>query len=260
MITSYGQFAYVYDELMADMPYAEWLRFAREGWARFGQPKRVVDLGCGTGSLAIPLASAGYQVTGIDLSADMLAVAHQKLEQSISGSRLLRDGRLRLSQQDMRQWEMPEQVDSVISFCDCLNYLVEDGDIEQAFQQTYAALKPGGSFLFDVHHPRQFEAYMAEQPFIYDEDDVSYIWVCDYEPERQEIEHQLTIFARAEGAAGEQELFQRFEETHIQRSYSPAWITEQLFAAGFREVHAYSDFTWDAPTEVTSRLFFVALK
>jgi SAM-dependent methyltransferase len=260
MMQSYEQFAYVYDELMADMPYTEWLRFARQGWDTYGKPKSIVDLGCGTGSLAIPLASEGYRVTGIDLSSDMLAVAHQKLDQSPAGSRLLREGRIRLVQQDMREWKIPDEVDSVISFCDCLNYLVEDGDLEQAFQRTYAALKPGGSFLFDVHHPRQFEKYVAEQPFIYDEENISYIWVCDYEPSLHEIEHQLTIFARAEGQSGGQDLFQRFEEIHVQRAYDPEWITSQLHAVGFTSVHTFGDFTWNQPTDETSRLFYIALK
>lgn len=55
--------------------------FAETAWERLGKPKTVAELGCGTGSLTIPLAEAGYHMTGIDLSSDMLAVARQKMEE-----------------------------------------------------------------------------------------------------------------------------------------------------------------------------------
>lgn len=257
---SYKQFAYVYDELMEDMPYSEWLGFARLGWEKFGKPRTVVDLGCGTGTLAIPLVQEGFHVTGIDLSADMLSVARRKLELFPVGSRWMREGNIRWIQQDMRDWELPEPADSVISFCDCLNYLLDESDVARTFERTLQGLKPGGSFMFDVHHPRQFERYETEQPFIYDEDNISYIWTCDLDAERHEIEHRLTIFARAEETAKSEELFYRFEETHIQRAYEPQWLLAQLHEAGFSEVHIFGDFIWEPPTEETSRLFFVAIK
>lgn len=59
---SYEQIAYTYDRLMEEMPYSEWLSFAKEGWRRYGlKPATLADLGCGTGSLAIPLALEGIQ-------------------------------------------------------------------------------------------------------------------------------------------------------------------------------------------------------
>src|SRR5690606_41329030 len=67
----------------------------------------------------------------------------------------------------------------LFSFCDCLNYLLEEDDIRRAFRQTYNGLREGGIFMFDVHSPAQVLAYAEEQPFIYNDDDVAYIWTCD---------------------------------------------------------------------------------
>ncbi|MBW7461394.1 class I SAM-dependent methyltransferase, partial [Paenibacillus sepulcri] len=114
---AYRQFATVYDRLMEDMPYSDWLRFARECWDRYGIPQTVVDLGCGTGSLAIPLARSGFQVFGIDLSADMLSIGRSKLDESPQQAIRSSAGAIRWLQQDMCSWELPEQVDAVISFC-----------------------------------------------------------------------------------------------------------------------------------------------
>src|SRR5690606_20887114 len=178
---AYKQFASVYDRLMEDMPYAEWLRFARQIWEKRNMPETVVDLGCGTGSIAIPLAKSGFRVFGIDLSADMLTIARSKWDDNMgrgpSGA-----GSIRWLQQDMRDWELPEAVDTVLSFCDCINYLLEERDVEAAFRRTWRGLKEGGVFLFDVHAPRQLERYAEEQPFTLDERDVAYIWTSEYTP------------------------------------------------------------------------------
>ncbi|WP_340022066.1 class I SAM-dependent methyltransferase [Paenibacillus sp. FSL K6-1096] len=256
-MSSYGKFAYVYDALMADMPYPAWLDFAETAWSRYGKPRTVAELGCGTGSLTLPLAAAGYHMTGIDLSSDMLSVARRKLEEQPQGRRFLREGSVQWVQQNMKEWELPEPVDAVISFCDCLNYVLEEPDIRSVFSSTYAGLKEGGTFLFDVHHPNTLIRYEEEQPFVLDEPDISYIWTCELDVPRREIEHHLSIFAREEGR---QDVYRRFEEIHTQRAYDPEWMKQELLAAGFREVSVYADFEWVEADDSAQRLFYVAVK
>ncbi|SDM87038.1 Methyltransferase domain-containing protein [Paenibacillus sp. yr247] len=252
---SYEKFAYTYDRLMNSMPYDEWLRFVKESFERFGmQPSTVVDLGCGTGNLTIPLALEGYQMTGIDLSEDMLAVAEQK---SNEHNGQLRGGTIRWVQQDLREWDLGEQVDAALSFCDSLNYLLEEEDIVDAFRQTFEGLKPGGLFLFDVHTPEQLFAYAESQPFFLNEDDVAYIWTSELDEERVQIEHDLTIFVKDSSG---RDTFRRIDETHQQRAYSLQWLGQMLLAAGFTQVHMAADFTWEQPTLLTERAFFVAKK
>jgi SAM-dependent methyltransferase len=260
---SYRQFAAVYDRLMEEMPYSEWMSFARRCWDKYGVPKSVVDLGCGTGNMAIPLARSGFNVFGIDLSSEMLSVALSKWDERPATRSRGEAGTVRWLQQDMRDWDLPEPADAVISFCDCLNYLTEPEDVTATFRQTYAGLAPGGLFLFDVHAPKQLERYAEEQPFVYDEKDIAYLWTCDYDPERKEIEHSLTFFIQEETTAksgGGGSLYSRFLESHVQRAYDPDWIAEQLESAGFELLHRCADFTWDKPNEDSERLFYVARK
>ncbi|MBB3108943.1 SAM-dependent methyltransferase [Paenibacillus phyllosphaerae] len=255
---AYQQFATVYDRLMEDMPYPQWLQFAQDCWERLGMPKTIADLGAGTGSIAIPLAQKGHEVYAIDLAADMLTIGRAKWESQPQRALRAEGGSLHWLEQDMREWELPKQVDAVISFCDCLNYLTEPEDVVETFQATWEGLAPGGTFLFDVHAKRQLERYAAEQPFVFDEQDVAYIWVSDYDEEREEIEHHLTIFAR-EGQHGGAK-YTRFEEVHVQRAYDPRWLEAQLRKAGFSHIELYADFTFDAPNPQSERLFFVCVK
>jgi len=239
------------------MPYAEWMLFARWCFGQYGMPRSIVDLGCGTGNIAIPLAKSGFEVFGIDLSADMLAIARSKWDEPPVRNQ---GNSIRWLQQDMRDWELPHPVDAVISFCDCLNYLTEEADVVQTFRQTYAGLTPGGLFLFDVHAPRTLERYAEDQPFIYNEKDIAYLWSSEYDAVTQSIRHDITFFVREDGATQSSGLYRRFEESHTQRAYDPQWLAEQLAAAGFELLHRCADFDWSPPKEDSERLFFVARK
>jgi SAM-dependent methyltransferase len=270
---AYGQFAYIYDRLMEDMPYAQWLRFIRQCWEAYGKPETVADLGCGTGNLAIPLAQSGLRVIGIDLSEHMLAVARDKAERKQSTFPFARGGEIVWAQMDMREWEPAEPVDSVISCCDCLNYLREAEELADAFRCTYAALRPGGTFIFDMHTQHQLKTYADMQPFVLNDDEIAYIWTSELDEERCEIEHELSIFVKESmwesagserrskpkaGIAGERYI--RIDETHVQRAYPLDQLEALLKEAGFRFVRQYADFTRREPTERTERAFFVCRK
>lgn len=79
-MASYNDFAYVYDSLMhSDVDYEKLADYIENIFAMYDiSPDLVCDLACGTGNVTIPLAKRGYDMTGIDLSEDMLNVARQK--------------------------------------------------------------------------------------------------------------------------------------------------------------------------------------
>ena len=138
---SYRPLAAYHDLLMAHVDYEEWVAYVLD---RLGLPQRVpvdsesgdeppalLDLACGTGTIAVALAQRGYRVIGVDRSEEMLAVAEEKARRA--GVDLF------LICQDMRSFELAEQVDAALSLFDSLNYLVEEGDLTRALTQTAAA-------------------------------------------------------------------------------------------------------------------------
>ena len=76
---AYNEFAYFYDEFNEDADYQALFRAVKEQLYSHGiQDGIVVDLGCGTGDLTLMLSQAGYDMIGVDLSEEMLAVLREK--------------------------------------------------------------------------------------------------------------------------------------------------------------------------------------
>ncbi|GAX89224.1 class I SAM-dependent DNA methyltransferase [Effusibacillus lacus] len=248
----YGEFAVFYDRLMQDAPYDEWMRIFIETVNRHlpgtGGPRsqlKVADLGCGTGTLSILLLEQGFQVFAVDLSEEMLAQAQAKLSHPTPF--------LRFFQQDLRSVRLPEKVDYAVSFCDSLNYLLEESDLRQAFHSIRHQLKPGGFFLFDMHTPYKLREELGHQTFYDIREDVAYIWQSRLDSEKCQVEYDVTFFAQVQ-----EDLYRRFHETHWQRAYSREAIEGLLHEAGFTSVECGADFHWVEPGEKASRYFFLA--
>ena len=77
MYDGYRAIATAYDRLNADVDYIAWSEFLEACFDKFlpARPRIVLDLACGTGRMTFPLADRGYDMIGIDGSADMLAEA-----------------------------------------------------------------------------------------------------------------------------------------------------------------------------------------
>jgi SAM-dependent methyltransferase len=111
--------------------------------ARTGGP--VLELGCGTGSVLIPIAERGIACKGIDLSSDMLALARAKFEsQGFTAS---------LHLGDMADFDLHERFGLVFVASNSLTHLHATGDIVDCFRAVRRHLVPGGRFAFDVFNP-----------------------------------------------------------------------------------------------------------
>jgi SAM-dependent methyltransferase len=107
----------------------------------------VVELGVGTGRIALPVALAGVPVIGVDSSAGMLDVCRRRGE--AAGVDHLLD--LRLG--DLRDPPVPERVRLVISPFRALLHMETDAERERALAAAFRLLEPGGRFVFDVFAP-----------------------------------------------------------------------------------------------------------
>jgi ubiquinone/menaquinone biosynthesis C-methylase UbiE len=107
----------------------------------------VVELGVGTGRIAVPVAGAGVPVIGVDSSSGMLAVCRRRAE--AAGVVRLLD--LRLG--DMRDPPVDERVRLVTSPFRALLHLETDADRRAVLAAAFRLIEPGGRFVFDVFAP-----------------------------------------------------------------------------------------------------------
>ena len=246
---TYERFAYVYDELMKDAPYEKWLMILTAKLEQYGiGGRKVLDLACGTGEITVELAQHGFEVTGVDLSDEMLLVANEKaVKLGLS---------IPLFQQNMAELEGLGQFDCVTIFCDSLNYLRDEEDIVKTFSRVHEHLKDGGLFMFDIHSLYKMEEVFSDHTFAVNGEEVSYIWDCFPGEEPYSVEHDLSFFVRDE----ESGLYDRFDELHYQRTYPVEQYKKWLEQAGFTVSEILADLEEAPLVTETERILFVASK
>ena len=245
---AYTDFAGVYDTFMDDTPYEEWCAFLIEVLKEFHIEKELVlDLGCGTGTLTGMLASAGYDMIGVDSSGEMLNIALEKKESAGYGEELL------YLCQDMREFELYGTVKAVISVCDSLNYLLEEEDLLETFQLVNNYLDPGGIFIFDFNTVYKYEQVIGDTTIAENREECSFIWENYYHGKEQINEYDLTVFVQEEDG-----LFRKFTETHYQRGYTLLQMESLLKKAGMTFVRALDADTRGEVRTESERIYVIA--
>lgn len=242
----YDQFAFIYDALMSDIPYesyAEWV----QTHAPASQGKKLVDIGCGTGVLSVQFAKAGYDVIGLDLSESMLTIAQNRsLENNTSISFIC---------QSMAEMDGIDGIDVAVIAIDSLNYLESLEEVESTFQQISDALVPGGQLFFDVHSLYKMDSIYPDGPFTYEDEQVAYIWHTEQGEADHSIYHDITFFVR-----GDSGFYERFEESHYQRTYSLETYVNLLEKLGFSSVSVSTSIFEVQQEDNIERFFIHAVK
>ncbi|XRG77182.1 class I SAM-dependent methyltransferase [Rossellomorea sp. GAMAL-10_SWC] len=245
---TYNRFAYLYDQLMNDVPYERWVQFLKDAFQKYEmlQPS-ILDIGCGTGTLPISLAKLNYSISGVDLSEEMLSVAMAKAE--------IEKVNIPFFQQNMVELEGFDQLDCVTIFCDSLNYLETEDQVKQTFIRVNESLKDNGLFLFDVHSPYKIEEIFGEETFFIDDAELSLVWSCTQGEHPLSVEHDLVFFMKEEN----RDLYERFEEYHNQRTFPINTYKSLLNQTGFEVKEIIADFD-EVVDDTSERIFFITMK
>ena len=138
---AYTEFAQVYDRFMDNVPYEAWCEGISKILTEHGISEGLVlDLGCGTGTMTRLLRQKGYDMIGVDASAEMLEIARNHPDEGIL-----------YLQQDMREFELYGTVAAVVCVCDSLNYLLEEEDLAEVFSLVHNYLDQNGVFIIDMN-------------------------------------------------------------------------------------------------------------
>ncbi len=243
---AYTDFAQVYDELMDETPYCAWCKETVGRLREHGiSDGLILELGCGTGTFTGLLAEAGYDMIGVDISAEMLDRARRKKEEN--GADIL------YLLQDMREFELYGTVRAVVCCCDSLNYLTDPEDVVRCFRLVNNYLDPGGLFLFDFNTVRKYRDVIGNTVIAENRPDCSFIWENAYDEKSRMNEYDLTLFIReADGR------YRRHIETHYQRGYDLVQMRELLEEAGLVFEEACDGYTRRAANAQSERIVVLA--
>ncbi len=246
-MSSYHALAASYDGLMTDVRYQKRAQYLERLFRKSAIPVHsVLDLACGTGTIACLLAQRGYQVTATDGAEEMLTQAAAKASQLDTPPLFLH--------QTMPRLRLLEKVDAAVSTVDSLNYLTRAKDLQETFCRVYSYLKPGGRLIFDVNTPYKLER-MDGQLYT-DETEESYcVWRTFFSPRTQICTYQVDLFRLQSDGTWERD----FEE-HRERAWSETELRAALAEAGFEKVVLWGDLKQSPPAADEDRWIFCCEK
>lgn len=246
MEESYKVFASVYDMMQYDVPYSLWIEKLTEKIKSYNPAARsVLELACGTGTIALGLSQNGFYVEGCDLSEDMLTMAQEKA--------FAAQKNIKFIMQDMKTLEMRRTYDTVVCMCDGMNYITESEDLAQVFAHVERHLNPGGIFLFDLSTQYKLKEVIGCETFAETFEEGAYIWENQYDEDREILEFWLTLFVK------EGDLYDRAEEYHKQRSYDVETL-KKLMPNGFEWLEIIDGDDFDDLTDTSQRMCMILRK
>ena len=243
-MSQYHQLASAYDALTRDVNYSAFADYIEWQFSRkSGGVKLALDLCCGTGTLTHLLAERGYEMMGVDVSIDMLAEASAKDSTAEVPPVFLC--------QSIERLDLYGTIDACVSTLDSINYITEPRLLQIGFERAHLFLEPGGLFLFDVNRPETLQS-MDGQVYLDETEDTYCVWRGSFEDDL--LCFDMDLFRR------EGKHWQRYEEQHIQRAYTPETLEQMLRQAGFVAVEQFGNLKREAAGGDDSRIFFAAWK
>lgn len=184
-------------------------------------PAYLLDLCCGTGHLAADLCRRGYQVVGLDGSAEMLHYAHLNAP----------DVEFLLA--DARSFSLSQPVQAIISTSDSLNHILSLDELQQVFENVFYNLVPLGYFIFDFNLEERYQADTWNGSLTGSVTD-DYAWAAGrlYQDGLGQV--HLTIFK-----AVQDDLWRRTDQCLIGRSQTIPDLEDRLRQVGFTGIEWY---------------------
>lgn len=247
---SYGVFSDFYDALTDNVEYAVLSKTICSLLARHGLNRGLLlDLGCGTGTLSVLLAQAGYEVIGADISPDMLSVAQEKA--FAAGQDIL------FLCQDMTRLDLYGTLDAAVCTLDALNHLPSRAAVEEALRRVALFLNPGGVFIFDTNTLYKHREVLGNNTFVYDTDEVYCVWQNELRADGRTVDITLDFFAPASDDAP---IYERASEAFSECAYSDAEWDEMLKTAGFTVLGKFDGYSENPLTDKSERAVYAVRK
>lgn len=240
-VKPYAKLAAIYDHVMRHVQYRQWSDFVLENARRHGcKPKKILELACGTGTVARELFIKDYPVFCMDLCYGMLQTAQKKS-----------DAALPLVQADMRALPFRGRFDLVLCLYDSINYLMAQPEIHELLCAVRRLLAPPGLFIFDICTEYNSRKYFMDYTDQESGPDFHYERRSRFLAGEQVQVNEFKLFLLERGK------MQKYEERHQQRIYQHEDIAALIKNTGLYTFKAFDGFSFNPPHARSTRIHYV---
>lgn len=241
----YSDLAPFYDSLNGEVDFEKWADYFEHQFKTYGKIsiREVLDLGCGTGRMTFTLHKRGYDMVGLDLCEEMLAIAYENATNVKDGNKIL------WLCQDMTDFELYGTVDAVVSCLDCLNHLPDIASLRKCLLLVHNYLVPNGLFLFDMNTPYKFREVYGNNAYILEDEGV----VCAWQNETEGNKTTFYINLFCEDIDGK---YIRFDSEQTETCYTYDQLTALFRETGFALECVHADIHETPVTETAERWHF----
>ena len=242
----YNFFANFYDEFSVNVEYEKRARYFDELINEYGKGRGILlDLACGTGTLAFEMEKLGYDVIGTDLSEEMLDEAIKKKIELGSNAIFLN--------QDMTNLDMFGTVSSTICSLDSINHLDSLEKVEKTFEKVSLFTEPGGVFIFDVNTEYKHMEVLGDNAFVFENEDCFLAWQNEAEEDKSVNIYLDFFIPEGEGYSRESEFIKEY-------FYSDEQLKSALEKAGLELCEVFDDLSKNEPDQKSERKIFISRK
>ncbi len=243
---SYRYLAGHYDILNSEVDYAGWSEFIDGVFKehKIARDAIILDAGCGTANITVRLAQKGYDMIGVDISPEMLALARKRAQDG--------DVDILFICRDMSEIELYGTVSGAISCLDSVNYLDSASKLDSFLSLMHNYIEKGGVLLFDVNTKEKFERVYKDNHYILEDEGVLCAWQNSYSPKSRLCTFYLSIFEEERDG-----LYRRYDEVQRQRYYPTSTIKRLLQKNGFEIEDIVSDFDKNKAQKQDLRHFYI---
>ncbi|MFX1486422.1 MAG: class I SAM-dependent methyltransferase [Promethearchaeota archaeon] len=245
----YKEFAWAYDLIVSDLALVRCNFLERMFSQRGVQPgSKILDAGCGTGNYSIELARRGYDVTGIDISSELIFLAEKKKKLS-SLSLAFREGNI---------LELPSfsRFDGILCR-GVLNDVIDDTSRREVFLSFASSLRKSGTLILDVREWESTAARKRKEPLFEKsintkEGKITFQSITRLDKETRQMLIKERFRIERDGSA------ETSEYDFIMKCWTKSELDDYLINAGFGSIDYFGEYDFEKPLGTTERIVAAA--
>lgn len=243
----YNSFASFYDAFTKNVEYKKRADYICRLFKKYGKtPTLLLDAACGTGSFSVEFARRGMSVIGVDISSDMLSVANdKKAEENLD---------VLLINSSLAELDLYGTVDGAVCLLDSLNHITCYRELQRSIARISLFLEPEALFVFDVNTEYKHSEVLANNTFVFEDENVYCVWQNKYNPSKRVTDITLDFFENVE------DKYYRYSEQFSERAYTAEELEKALKKAGLEILAVLGENTFNPPKDNCQRKFYVTRK